>query len=224
MSQCLRFATEAILRLEQNPPRADHFATCPECLAARAAYDRLREEIAALGERQEAPEHWKARVWEAIEERRRSRSRWLPWTLVPVGLAAALALFFVPQITRQSPSPASLTVEVQAQHAVIRRGTEAQPGDRLMLRATTGGTLNAELRVYGNDRELVLRCSNEPPCTRQDDKLRAALNLDTVGTYQPVLLISRRPLPRSACCLEEDTSAALAAGAEVELGQEIVVR
>lgn len=227
MSRCGRFEAEGLLLLEQGLPLDEHFSTCPDCLAARAAYERLGAEISALGAEDEPPVGWQARVWERLDQRReRRRPRWAGWRgwLVPAGAglaAASLAAFFL--IRPPEPRPPSLRVEVQA-GATVRRGGEAQPGDLLRLTAATGGARHAELRVYRNDTELVLRCSTDRPCSRRGDEVRAAVLLDSVGRYQPLLMRAERPLPPPVSDLEKDTSAALAAGADVRLGSEIVVR
>jgi hypothetical protein len=231
LSGCDRFEAEGLLLLEQGLPLGEHFATCPDCLAARAAYERLRAEIAALGAEDEPPVGWQARVWERLDQRReRRRFRWPGWRgwLVPVGavLAASLAALFLirpPEPRLPEPRPPSLGVEIQA-GATVRRGGEAQPGDLLRLTAAAGGARHAELRVYRNDTELVLRCSTDRPCSRRGDEVRAAVLLDTIGRYQPLLLRAERPLPPPVSDLEKDTSAALAAGADVRLASEIVVR
>jgi hypothetical protein len=229
LSRCDRFEAEGLLLLEQGLPLDEHFATCPDCLTAQAAYERLCAEIAALDAQEEPPVGWQARVWERLDQRReRRRSRWLGWLggsgwLVPAaGLAAAasLALFL---IHPPEPRPPSLRAEVQA-GPTVRRGGEAQPGDLLRLTAAAGGSRHAELRVYRNDTELVLRCSTDRPCSRQGDEVRAAVLLDAVGRYQPLLMRAEKPLPPPVSNLEKDTSAALAAGADVKLGSEIVVR
>lgn len=227
MNRCGRFEAEGLLLLEQGLPLDEHFATCPDCLAARASYERLRVEIAALGAEDEPPVGWQARVWERLDQRRERRRPWWPggWRgwLVPVGvgLAASLAALFL--IRPPAPRPPSLRVEVQA-GPTVRRGGEAQPGDLLRLTATTGGARHAELRVYRNDTELVLRCSTERPCSRRGDEVRAAVLLDAVGRYQPLLMRAEIPLPSPVSNLEKDTRAALAAGADVRLGSEIFVR
>ena len=229
MSPCDRFEAEGLLLLEQGLPLDEHFATCPDCLAARAAYERLRVELADLGAEDEPPVGWQARVWEQLDHgrerrdrRERRRPRWRGWIVpVGVGLAASLAALFL--IRPPGPLPPSLRTEVEA-GATVRRGGEAQPGDLLRLTAATGGARHAELRVYRNDTELVLRCSADRPCTRRGDELRAAVLLDAVGRYQPLLIRAEGPLPSPVSDLEKDTSAALAAGADVKLGTEIVVR
>jgi hypothetical protein len=226
LSRCDRFETEGLFLLEQGFPLDEHFAACPDCLAARALHERLTAEIAALGAEDEPPAGWQARVWQRLDQRReRRRPRWTGWRgwIVPigVGVAASLAVFFL--IRAPGPQPSSLRAEVQA-GATVRRGGEAQAGDLLRLTAAAGGARHAELRVYRNDTELVLRCSTDRPCSRRGDELRAAVLLDAVGRYQPLLMRGESPLPRPLSNLEKDTSAALAAGADVKLGAEIVVR
>lgn len=226
MSPCDRFETEGLLLLEQGLPLDEHFVTCPDCRAAQAAYEQLAAEIAALGAGDEPPVGWQARVWQGLDQRReRRRPRWTGWRgwIVPVGVgvAASLAVFFL--LRPSGPQPVSLRAEVEA-GTTVRRGGEAQAGDLLRLTATAGGARHAELRVYRNDTELVLRCSTDRPCSRRGDEVRAAVLLDTVGRYQPLLLRGERPLPPPVSDLEKDTRAALAAGADVKLGSEIVVR
>jgi hypothetical protein len=226
MSACDRFEEEGLLRLEQGLPLDEHFATCSDCLAARAAYERLRGEIAAAGQEIEPPPGWQAGVWAAIEERRSARRRpRFGWLLLPAA-AAAIVLAFV-LLRRPEPPPAqlALAVEVEAGPGAVRRGAEAHPGDRLRLRASTAGASHAELRVYRNDRALVLRCSTEPPCRRRGDVLEAAFPLPAAGSYQPLLVTSGRPLPGTgAGGLDADVAAALGAGARTTLGNEIEVR
>jgi hypothetical protein len=227
LSRCDRFEAEGLLLLEQGLPLDEHFAACPDCLAAQAAYEQLCAEIAALDAQEEPPVGWQARVWERLDQRREHRrSRWLGWSgwLVPAaGVAAAASLAALFLIRPPEPRPPSLRAEVQA-GTTVRRGGEAQPGDLLRLTAATGGSRHAELRVYRNDTELVLRCSTDRPCTRQGDEVRAAVLLDAVGRYQPILMRAEKPLPPPVSDLEKDTSAALAAGADVRLGSEIIVR
>lgn len=219
MTRCDRFETEAVLALEEGLPLDEHFASCPDCLQAREAYERLREEISSLGDTDEPPAGWQARVWDRIEQGKRRRTLW-PWWAAPMGVAALAALFL---IWTPAQGPPGLRIELDA-GATVRRGAEAHSGDLLRLAGSTGGASHAELRVYRNDAELILRCSTEAPCSRRRGELRASVVLDGIGRYQPLLFFSEKPLPDSASDLESDTSAALAAGAEIELGTEVVVR
>lgn len=222
MSRCDRFETEAVLLLERGLPLDEHFSSCPDCLAAQAFYDRLRQRLAAVGEEDQPPVGWQAGVWERIEQQR-GRRRWRPWWgLVPAALAASLAAVLL--VRTPEPAPVFLKAEIEAGPSV-QRGDEAKPGDSLRLTASTGGARHAELRVYRNDAELVLSCSTESPCSRKGEDLQATVVLDGIGRYQPLLLFSKSPLPKASTQgLDADTEAVLAAGAEIELGKEIVVR
>jgi hypothetical protein len=220
---CQRFEKEALLLLEQGQPLNEHFSSCPDCVEARAAYDRLRGGLTSLGEEDEPPADWQARVWTEIDRRKERRRRWSPWWIAPVALAAMAALFL---IWIPGRTPAGLRIEIEG-GTTVRRGAEAQPGDLLRLAATTGGARHSELRVYRNDTELILRCSTEPPCSYRRGKLTASVVLDGVGRYQPLLICSEEPLPTppdTASDLDADTDAALTAGADVELGPRVVVR
>jgi len=224
MSACRRFEDEGLLRLEQGLPLADHFAICADCLAERAFYERLRGDIAAAGEGIEPPAGWQAELWAAVEQRKAARRRlWGWWLLVP---AAAAVLIAVLLLRPSAPPPArlALAVEVETGTGTVRRGAEAHPGDRLHLRAATGEAGYAELRVYRNNRALVLRCSSEPPCRRGQGTLEAELLLPAIGTYQTLLLTSDRPLPATDAGLDPDVAAALDAGARATLGIEVEAR
>jgi hypothetical protein len=212
---CDRFETEGLLRLERGEPLGEHFATCPDCLEARAVYERLRQDIAGIGADGEPPADWEARVWARIEERK-GRPRWI-WFLAPVGAAAlAATLFFA---VPRTPSAPSIFQEV-----VAGGTTGARPGDRLDLRAETAGSSHAELRIYRNGSELVLLCPGDPSCQDDGDELRASLTLPAVGDYQAVLVLDDEPLPPPQKGLDSDAGAAFAQGAEVLLGDQISVR
>lgn len=224
MTRCDRFEREGLRRLEQGLPLDEHFDTCADCRRARAAYQRLAQELAAAGARYDPPAGWQARVRDAIERHReRSWRGWRPWVLAAAG-TAAVALIVALLVVEPGPPPSlALQVEIAAGGAA-RRGADAHPGDRLLLRASLSGARHAELRVYRNDADLVLRCATEPPCIRTGDVLEAALALPSPGSYQPLLLASDRPLPAPSAGLDADAGAALEAGATVDLGREVQVR
>jgi hypothetical protein len=216
---CDRFEAEGLLCLERGEPLAEHFAACPDCRDARAAYERLRQDIAGIGADGEPPAGWEARVWARIEERK-GKPRWI-WFLAPVGAAALAATFFF--AVPRTPSAPSLMQEVAAGGSV-RRATGARPGDRLDLRAGTAGSPQAELRIYRNGRDLVLRCPGTSSCRRDGDEIRAALTFPSVGDYQAVLVLDNEPLPPPGKGLDSDAGAAFAQDAQVILGEEISVR
>lgn len=230
MSNCTRFETEGLLAFEAGDEPDRHFDECPDCRAARAEYRRLGEAIAVAGADKSPPEGWQKRVWSEIRQNG-PRSAWWRggwngwrrgWALVPVGLAAVVAAAVL-----LKPPPASvpeLVAHVEPGGGPARRGTEAQPGDRLVLEALTGGLANAELRVYLNERELVLRCSTEAPCERRGDELWGELVLTAIGTYQPVFLAADELLPEPGEGLDADAATAMRRGAVVELPKAIEVR
>lgn len=229
MSACRRFEEEGLARIEQGLPLDDHFATCPDCLAEREVYDRLRGAIASAGDGIEPPPGWQAGVWAAIEERKSARRRlrgW--WFLVPAAAAAILLVALAAVLLLRTPAPPSarlaLAVELEAGSGPVRRGTEAHPGDRLHLRASTGEAVHAELRVYRNDRALVLRCSTEPPCRRRQGTLEATFLLPSIGSYQPLLVTSGQTLPEAGAGLDADVATAIETGAQATMGTEIEVR
>jgi anti-sigma factor RsiW len=226
VSSCDRFEREGLLQLERGHDLGDHFQRCPDCLAARAAYDRLRQELAGAGSGYEPPADWQVRVRAAIAQRRRPPRPWWSRLLIPAGVAAAGAAAVLVIVVREpEPEPVvALHVGIEAAAEVTRRGGEAHPGDRLQLEAHTAGARHAELRVYRHDAELVMRCSTEPPCVRDGDRLRAALRLEALGSYRSVLLVSDRPFPPPAAGLDRDVGAALETGAQAYLGEEVRVR
>jgi hypothetical protein len=216
---CDRFETEGLLQLERGEPLGEHFATCPDCRRARAVYERLRQDIADAGTEDEPPAGWEARVWERIGERKR-KPNWI-WFLAPVGAAAlAATLFFA---VPRTPSNPTLVQEV-VESGSIRRAAGARPGDRLDLHAETAGSPHAELRLYRNRRDLVLRCPGDPSCQIDGDEIRVSLTFRSVGDYQAVLVHGPEPLPPPGQGLDPDAGAAFARGAQVVLGDEISVR
>lgn len=217
--RCDRFEAEALLRLERGEPLDEHFAACPDCREARAVYERLRQEIREVGVEEEPPPGWEARVWQRIGERRH-RPRWA-WVLAPLGAAAlAAALFFA---LPRTPSTPSLTQEIIGGETVVRSAS-AHPGDRLELRAETAGAPYVELRVYRNERELLLRCPGDSSCKKTGNEIRASLTFPSAGEYQAVLVLDDEPLAAPGKGLDSDAGAALDHGARIVLGDRIAVR
>jgi hypothetical protein len=220
---CSRFEEEALDRLEHGEPLDAHFETCPDCRAARAAYETLRRGLAETDAPPEPPAGWQARVWARIDSGApRTRRSWGRWLAPAAGLAAAAGLAVA--VWRPEPRPPGLDVSVESAMGAVRRSLEAQPGDRITLAASTGGRPQFELRVYRNDRSLLLRCSREPPCAVRRDEVRATLSLEERGSYQTLLVVSQQPIPEPRGEFDADAGAALDAGAEVVPGQEIQVR
>jgi len=69
--------------------------------------------------------------------------------------------------------------------------SDAAIGDVLQV-AVAGGT-HGELRIYRDDREVVLRCPGQAGCTREPGRLSAELPLTGPGRYRAVYLLTRSP-------------------------------
>lgn len=220
---CDRFEREGLAALERGEKLDPHFASCPDCRAAREGFERLQSSLAALESGAEPAPGWQARVRQRIEERRERRAaRW--WWLAVPAAAALLAAILLVRPPSTPEKRLALTVEVIADE-VVRRGAEAHVGDRLAIQARTGEAKYVELRIYLNDRGPLLTCSTAAPCRRQGDTLEASFVLPSVGNYQTLLFASPSPLPQgSTGQLDRDAGRALAAGAEVELARGIAVR
>jgi len=166
------------------------------------------------------------------------RTSWLVPAAAPAGRltrrlapAAALIVLVVASVVWLSwlAGEVSFSVDVSSAQGAVRRGEDAHPGDILQLQAATGNYRYAELRVYFNDSEVVLRCSTEAPCSRDGNILAAALEMSSMGAYQPILFLSDNPLPlplqfEGLEGLDQDVGAALEAGASYELAERISVR
>lgn len=222
---CDRFETEGLLQLERGQALDPHFDTCPDCLVARERWQRLGEEIASLGESLEPSADWQARTFARIEKRAtgRRRSRLRGWFQAGLGTAAAAALVVVLVQRFEPPAPEGLEWIV-GKGSESLRSLEAAPGDPLRVRAPAART-HVELRIYRDDLELLVQCSTEPPCQRSRGRIEASFQIPGPGTYQVLWLSSEQPLPAPTSeGLDADAESALAAGARIELGDEIDVR
>jgi hypothetical protein len=225
VTRCKRFEQEGLMLLEQGRQLDEHFENCADCQNARVEYERLRARIKALG-RDDAPSiGWEERVRAALHCRR-TLAWWSPPRLALAAAAAvalvAVATYLAPRF--EAPSSPSLVVETQIGRGPLRRGAQVHPDDILRLSARTGGARLAELRVYLNDGEVVLRCTTEPPCVKNGDRLSATLRLSMAGLYQPVLLLSDGSLPQPEADLDKDVRDAVKAGAKLVMGTEVEVR
>jgi hypothetical protein len=231
---CERFEQEFLLRLEEGLPLDPHVETCPECRKLSASYQKIRLEL-QRDRREEPRPGWEQRVFAALDappvatvQRPRRRQRWMA-----AGIAAcAAALCIVVWRAPLSESQLTLTTAVIRGEGAPLRGGAAQPGDRLQMSASLPGARYAELRVYRDDRELVLRCAPSAlpqsaqgtlSCARSGDILRAELRLAAIGAYQAYATTSDSPLPPPAPTLAEDSARLLAAGARIALGPAVRV-
>jgi hypothetical protein len=227
--------------LEAGQPLPPHFATCPDCLKARATYERLTKVLSAPGAPLET-EKWEAGVWEKIlhpeavhrtlAARAGWRNRWLA-----AAAAAAVLVGVVETVRRQGTKQASQTLlalrlEGARHPGSGTRGTPdrpvhhpppdsrgtiyLQPGDELVFDAGIGAARYAEIRVYREDRELRLRCP--PGCKREGERITGRFTLPAIGRYQVYVVASDDPLPEPAPTLAADTERLVRAGARIALG------
>lgn len=241
---CDRFDTEGLARLEGGEPLDGHFNDCEHCLEARRVYERLQRRLA------EQPTHpppadWQDGVWQAIEsaevvapsespgEVAADEPPPLRWWRRPRAVRAAiwagtLAATLTWMVLRQpAPVPTisvSLDVDLVAGGEGQLRGESAQPGDRLRLRGALGDFDHAELRLYRDDDVLLFACSDDPPCQRLPGEVRVDIVLQTLGSYQPLLVVSDTPLPAATGSFDPDMGALFRSAAQIELGREIQVR
>jgi len=234
---CQRFEQEGLLQLEQGLPLDRHFATCPECQRIHAQYRRIWSELRQGSSAVPRP-GWEQRVFEAIDRSQAPvvrRRAWRVWRWGALGVAAAVAALTVTVWRTRPPASAlSLSTELIEDHGQLR-GNGVQIGDRLRVRAVVAAARYAELRVYRDDRELVLRCApdagqaqavpRERPssCSREGAILQSELRLGSAGAFQPFVVASDAALPPPAPTLAEDSARLVAAGARIALGPAIRV-
>lgn len=227
---CNRFEEEDLLLQEQGLPLDEHFATCASCSATQAEYAWLRAGLSALDRESTGRSDWQARIWAGVT-RRQSRRRWqkLWWAAAPLAVAAAALLVVGHLGVASSDAPAprgaggdvlpslAYTIHPTSQNTGPMRGDHAKPGDTLAIEIDTGSAAYAELRVYRDDSDLIVRCDDEPPCNRRGRVITASVVLDARGHYQIAFLHGERPLPAPAPALDRDLAEARAGGATVDL-------
>jgi hypothetical protein len=187
---------------------ADHLAGCADCQAQLAAMRRIAHAMREVGaSAKRRPDHL-ARVWAAVDKP--PRRRWLPRSgagmITAGGVLVAAAAVLVLWLRRPEPPP-RFAIDVVAGNGTAIRG-DAKLGDRLRIRAREGA-----VRVYVNDRRLVLECPRM--CQHQE------LVLDAIARYQVLWIDGPAPAPTGS--IDGDIAAASAAGARHEL-RELEVR
>ena len=219
MSGCTRFESEGLLQLERGEPLDAHFDQCPDCLQARAQYDRLKRAIGQTGDHLTPSAGWQDRVLQSIEPSPASTSP--RWWMGGVALAASAVVAAL--LINPASSPTGTLGYELFDSDVVYRGTSAKPGDRLRLTSTITDASYASLRLYRDD-QLVFACSDEPPCQRSADGITADASLDALGRYQSVLVMSQNAITMETGMLDGDVLAAREAGGQVIIGQIIDVR
>ncbi len=195
-------------------PSDPHVIACDACQAQLAALRRIVHAMRDAGaSRQRAPDHLD-RVWAAIDRRpatsRRPRIAIVAATAGVLAAAAVLLLWL-----RRPAAPPQFAVDVLDGKSAPIRG-DAHLGDRLRVRARAGASIT--VRVYRNDRELLLECPRM--CRREHGADVGEVTLDAVARYQVLWFGGAVSAARSP---DEDIAAATAAGARFEL-RELEVR
>ncbi len=220
---CERFTREGLAQLEEGAALDPHFDACVDCGAARRAYAKVVEELARPRDVAPAP-GWEGRVFDQIAARARRRPRVGRMVAVAAALAAAVA---APSLFSKDAPPAlplRLSVEVLADPSAQLRGQSARPGDRLALRAQVpAAAAHAELRVWRENGELVLRCPGAEGCRREGNQLVGELKLPAVGRYHALVASGPKPLPAALPRFADDAAALLQAGAAVETAEPVDV-
>jgi hypothetical protein len=222
---CDRFERERLLEIAEGRPAGDHFADCPDCREAARRHQVLAELLGHSDGRRQPPLGWEQATLAFIhdaERARRRRRRALQAVGAAVALAAAVVLAFALRPRPAPPSPElALAVEV-TRGSEPMRGDMARLGDRLAVSVRAGAAARLEVRVYRDDRELVARCTTEPPCRRTATGVAAEVVLGNPGRYQ-VLVVDGRPPPDPPGGLDRDASQAAQAGGAVLISAPIEV-
>jgi hypothetical protein len=204
---CDRFEREFILCLERGLPLPEHAESCVDCIAARKRYAALTEAIGRAGSGLEPPADWQARVWAKVARDERPRRKTAAWlfggiTTAFVAMAIALLLWL---------RPGALSVNIEVRHGEqTMRGSAVRPGDHLILHARAGRAAHAELRIYRNERELVLQRN-----LRSTGEEAIDYPVSTIGQYRVLLIASEEELTLAGSSLDEDAGAALKSGARI---------
>lgn len=173
-----------------------------------APEERIVAALARLGAEYEPPLGWQARVLAASRPRRAHRP-W--WSYVMPAAAVAAAAVCVLQF--RAP-PRALAVDVDVEHRVALRGSEAQVGD--VARVTvSGGADHRALWVYRDEQRLVMSCPGDPGCAVSAAGITLAFELREVGNYTVVALSSGAALAAPSGSYDDDTAAARRAGATI---------
>lgn len=195
-------------------PDDPHLAECAECRAQLAALGRIARAMRDVGAgARRAPDHLD-RVWSALDRPKpwpRRRTTVIAAAGGLLAMAAGLVIWL-----RRPEAPPRFSVEMIDGHGAAIRG-DAHLGDRLRIRARAEGMVT--VRVYRNDRELLLECPRM--CAHEAGSFVGDVALDAIARYQ-VVWISGAALP-APHTPDDDIAAASASNAHSEL-RELEVR
>lgn len=202
------------LRIVERMERGEPIESAGEA-AVRARYERLAQQIAQTPD-VEPPPDLLARVLAGVRAAPPPRRAvWRrPHAWLAGGVAFAAAAVLLAWCTGAAP-PAGDALAVQVIASGTHRGSgSAAVGDRLIARVSAGSGA-VELRVYRDDREVVLRCPGDAGCRREGDALVGEVVVSEPGRYRIVRLAAARLPPPSPAGFDGDLQAVRAASGEL---------
>lgn len=218
MKRCERLVRRALLKVERGEDPGEHVNSCHECQAELAQYERLRTLLQQQNEDSLAQPGWQQGVWRRIDALDAVESGlsvpWGGWVSVGLGAVGLSVAALVVALLPADPPVTTLDWSVTS-GPVIRRGGAAQRGDTIRFEATVASERFVEFRLYRNEREVVLRCRGEAPCTRAGLRFEAPFTVDAEGTYQAVLVVADSPFEQTLSGFDVDTASAQKRSAEV---------
>lgn len=221
--KCERWATEGLLSAERGEPLDPHFATCAECLAARAAHEAVIARLVETGQGWQPPGDWEARVMARIAREQPARRFAWWYAIFPVLAAAGLALFLLrPGAPTAQGDTLALTLGVVDAQQVVR-GENPKPGDLLSLRVEVGQLGHVAVRIYRDDHTLVYSCDESKPCPRSGTEVAIRVALDAPGEYRTAVFGGPNPVPTATGSLDGDVARAREAGLQIVLGDAVRV-
>lgn len=228
---CRRYSAELDERGEVSAETELHAAGCASC--SRVAHDqrRLLDALQNTGRGQPPPGDWQARVVARTDRppARPLRASRVVAVALPLVLAAAAVLLVRLPRSPRGDGIVTLTTSVVPRANSGYRGSGV-PGDALEVRATVGSR-RAELRLYRNNRELVLRCAGPPACVRDKETLSLRYPTTARGQYRAALIVDATPTRTAsdwtalapAGSLDADVEQLTAGGADVRVAAPIEI-
>ncbi len=211
-------------RSSRDEEIAAHSSRCADCREGWAKYQRIARALGDLGAELEPRADSEARLWAAIARDNGRQRRWIVWLGLPAALAAAAALFLFllssdsgpDSLSKRALAVAVLPPDGSASADPIRSGDPAI-GNRLQATVGIGEFAHGSLRIYRNDRELLVACPGAPECVIDADVVGATVTIDAIGVYQVVWLTSQNPIPPPSSSLGNDLENAMSQGADYQL-------
>jgi hypothetical protein len=202
---------DALADLDAGDP---HLASCSSCRGRREAFVRLHAVLASGASSRTLPPRWKERLMERARALppapvRRPRRRMWAAAAACAGAAAVIVVLIWP-----ARPPGDPVVAFKVMRGTSEWRGDSSPGDDIDARGSAPGWAAAELRIYRNGRELVLRCPGTPApaCRVAGDEIAGRWRISGPGAYQIVLFAAPGALPAPRGTLDDDTRAVTAAG------------